>query len=151
MAKRTKKFKKKSGALDKHNSYGYLRDLNHICKLGYIDESKRDWIETTMLRLRDCANIYEHKFGEYLIKKNIEFIHQAPFILSGKIYFADFYLPSKNAIIELDGQYHSSVSQSEYDRFRDACFNGHRIKVIRIPNAAVLKDGDLDIFITKLI
>lgn len=151
MAKRTKKFKKKNGALDKHNSYGYLRDLNHICKLGYIDESKRDWIETTMLRLRDCANIYEHKFGEYLIKKNIEFIHQAPFILSGKIYFADFYLPSKNAIIELDGQYHSGVSQSEYDRFRDACFNGHRIKVIRIPNAAVLKDGDLDIFMTKLI
>lgn len=151
MAKKTKKFKKKSGALDKHNSYGYLRDLNHICKLGYIDESKRDWIETTMLRLRDGANIYEHKFGEYLIKKNIEFIHQAPFILSGKIYFADFYLPKHNLIVEIDGLYHSGVAQTEYDRFRDACFGGHKIKVLRLPNSAVMNDRDLDILTSKKI
>lgn len=83
--------KTKVKPLDRHNAFGYIKDVNHICKLGYIDSSKRDWIETTMLRLRDSANIYEHRFGEFLINKKIEFIHQAPFILSGKIYFADFF------------------------------------------------------------
>lgn len=150
MAKKSKKNKKvKSGALDKHNSYGYLKDLNRICKLGYISDSTRDWIETNMLRLRDCANVYEHKFGEYLIKKNVEFIHQAPFILSGKIYFADFYLPKYNLIVEIDGLYHSGMAQHEYDRFRDACFCGHKIKVLRLPNNAVMNDNDLNILTSK--
>lgn len=152
MSKKAKKIKaktKKSGALDKHNSYGYLNDLNHICKIGYIRDSTRDWIETTMLRLRDCANVYEHKFGEYLIKKNIEFIHQAPFILSGKIYFADFYLPKHNLIVEIDGTYHSGIAQSESDRFRDACFGGHKISVLRLPNNAVTNESDLKILTSE--
>lgn len=119
--------------------------MSHICKLGKISESKRDWIETNMLRLKECANAYEIDFANYLMKKGIKFIHQAPFILSGKIYFADFYLPNNHAIIELDGDYHNGIAQSEKDRFRDECFNGHKLKVLRIPNAAVLKNRDLDI------
>lgn len=129
-----------------YNTVGYLDDLAHICKLGKISESRRDWIETNMLRLRSCANMYEIEFASYLMKKGIKFIHQAPFILSGKIYFADFYLPDKHIIIEIDGDYHNGITQSEKDRFRDECFNGHKLKVIRIPNAAVYNNKDLSVF-----
>ena len=149
--KQKKNSKTKIKPLDRHNAYGYIKDVNHICKLGYIDSSKRDWIETTMLRLRDSANIYEHKFGEFLISKKIEFIHQAPFILSGKIYFADFFLPKYHLIVEIDGLYHSGDKQYEYDRFRDACFSGHRIKVLRIPNNSVMNEIDLKILTSKYI
>lgn len=131
--------------INRHNTIGYVDDLKHICSLGIINESKRDWIETTMLRLRDCANRYEVDFAAYLMRKKIRFIHQAPFIFSGKIYFADFYLPNKHTIIELDGQYHTGIAQSEKDRFRDGCFNGNKVKVIRIPNTSVYNEADLKI------
>lgn len=133
-----------------YNTIGYLDDLAHICKLGRISESKRDWIETTMLKLRSSANMYEIDFAAYLIDNGIKFIHQAPFILSGKIYFADFYLPTKHAIIELDGSYHNGIAQSEKDRFRDECFNGHKLKVVRIPNSAVYDKKSLKIFMSTI-
>lgn len=144
-----KRYNKKTSALDRHNSYGYLNDLRHICKLGYINPSTRDWIETNMLRLRACANKYEIIFGEYLSSKKIEYIHQAPFIFSGKIYFADFYLPKHHLIIELDGLYHNGIAQYDYDRFRDACFSGHRVRVLRIPNEAVMNERDLKILTSE--
>lgn len=149
-AKINAKKNRKKSELDNHNTIGYLDDLNHICKLGRINPSTRDWIETNMLRLREVANVYEVDFASYLIKKKVKFIHQAPFILSGKIYFADFYLPDKNVIIEIDGSYHNGIFQSEKDKFRDECFNGNKIKVIRIPNSAVNNEKDLNILLNGL-
>lgn len=137
--------------LIKHNAEGYIDDLKHICDLGIVTSSKRDWIETTMLKLRENANCYEVNFASYLLRKKIKFIHQAPFIFGGKIYFADFYLPTIHCIIELDGDYHNGICQSEYDRFRDECFNGHKIKVIRIPNKATLNEKDLDVLCANVI
>lgn len=130
--------KKQDKKLAEHNDLGYLEDLAHLYKLGAISESKRDWIETTMLGLRDKANCYEKAFAKYLMDKKLKFIHQAPFIFSGKIYFADFYLPDHHLIVEIDGIYHQGISQYKYDRFRDQCFNGHKLSVIRIPNDAVM-------------
>ena len=129
--------KKQDKKLAEHNDLGYLEDLAHLYKLGAISESKRDWIETTMLGLRDKANCYERIFAKYLMDKKIKFIHQAPFIFSGKIYFADFYLPDHHLIVEIDGIYHEGVTQYKYDRFRDECFNGHKLSVARIPNDVV--------------
>lgn len=137
--------------LIKHNAEGYIDDLKHICDLGIVNPSKKDWIETNMLKLRENANCYEVNFSSYLLKKKIKFIHQAPFIFGGKIYFADFYLPEKHCIIELDGDYHNGICQSEYDRFRDECFNGHKINVIRIPNNATLNDRYLDVLCANII
>ena len=129
--------KKQDVKLTKHNDLGYLEDLAHLYKLGAISESKRDWIETTMLSLRDKANCYEKIFAKYLMDKKVKFIHQAPFIFSGKIYFADFYLPDYHLIVEVDGIYHEGITQYKYDRFRDECFNGHKLSVVRMPNDVV--------------
>lgn len=39
--------------LIKHNAEGYIDDLKHICDLGIVNPSKKDWIETNMLKLRE--------------------------------------------------------------------------------------------------
>lgn len=145
---RTKK-KANNDVLMHHSDAGYVKDLKHLCSLGNITPSKRDWIETTMLRLRETSNVYEKKFCSYLLSIGVDFIHQAPFILSGKIYFADFYIPEHHLIVEIDGDYHNGISQSEYDRFWDASFNGHKIKVLRLPNGAVSNEEDLNIFFSE--
>lgn len=144
-----KQKKHKNDTLQRHSDVGYIQDLKHLCTLGKISSSKRDWIETTMLRLRETANIYEKKFGAYLLARHVEFIHQAPFVLSDKIYFADFYLPQHHLIVEIDGDYHQGITQSEYDKIRDASFNGHKVKVLRIPNSAVMNQDALNIFISQ--
>lgn len=143
--------KKQDDKLTKHNDLGYLEDLAHLYKLGAISESKRDWIETTMLSLRDKANCYEKIFAKYLIDKKVKFIHQAPFIFSGKIYFADFYLPDYHLIVEIDGTYHEGITQYKYDRFRDECFNGHKLSVARIPNDAVRNMEKVKILLSPFI
>lgn len=150
--------KRQDKKLAEHNDLGYLEDLAHLYKLGAISESKRDWIETTMLGLRDRANCYEKVFAKYLMDKKIKFIHQAPFIFSGKIYFADFYLPDQNTIVEFNGIQHYEevecfhkgdngfVKQKERDkRLRKWCKdNGVRlitIKYTQIDNIKrILKD-----------
>lgn len=136
--------------LIRYNTLGYLDDMNHLCKLGRLNESKKDWIETRMLELRSSANCYEIDFAAFLMKKKIKFIHQAPFIFSGKIYFADFYLPEKHTIIEIDGNYHNGIAQTEKDKRRDEDFNGMTIKVIRIPNAAVYNENYLKVILASL-
>lgn len=143
----SKKAFKKKDKVTTYNDLGYLDDLAHLCKLGSISESKRDWIETTMMCLRDKANYYERAFAKYLMDKGVKFIHQAPFIFSGKIYFADFYLPNYHLIVEIDGQYHEGVTQYKYDRFRDECFNGHRLGVVRIPNETVKHEEQLEMLL----
>ena len=143
--------KRQDKKLAEHNDLGYLEDLAHLYKLGAISESRRDWIETTMLSLRDKANCYEKLFAKYLMDKKIKFIHQAPFIFSGKIYFADFYLPDYHLIVEIDGIYHQGVSQYKYDRFRDQCFNGHKLSVIRIPNDAARDAKAIQLLLSPVI
>lgn len=144
-----KKAKSSTNCLQRHTDCNYEEDLKHIYSLNNINPSKRDWIETTMLCLREKANIYEKKFGKFLLSKHIKFIHQAPFVLSGKIYFADFYFPQQRLIIEIDGDYHQSERQLTYDKVRDTCFAGHNVKVLRIPNNVVNDEQALNILLSK--
>lgn len=114
-------------------------------------KAKKEWIEDTREQLKAKANKYENLFGEYLIKKKIKFVHQAPFIINGKIYFLDFYIPSKRIAIEVDGQYHDSLYQEDYDDVRDYNFNSIGIKTIRIANNETMDANQLDIRLSQLI
>ena len=107
---------------------------SHLAKLQTKDSTK-DWIENRMYELRQSANQYERKCIDILKKLNIKFIHQAPFIVDGKIYFADFYFPETNLILEIDGISH--VNKVDYDRERDYAFSSYKIKTTRISNAMV--------------
>lgn len=133
--------------LDLHNAKSYMEDMAVIANLAYISPSRRDWIETNRYKLQNAASKCEHRVGEYLLDKGIKFIHQAPFIVYGRIYFADFFLPQFNRIIEVDGKYHQGFTRSEKDADRDVDFRSIGIKTIRVTSGEAMNDSVLD---TKL-
>lgn len=153
MRKKKNKFKKKvvSNRLNEYNKANYIEDYRIIGQFCNLPKSKKEWIEDTKEQLKAKANKYENLFGEYLIKKKIKFVHQAPFIINGKIYFLDFYIPSKRIAIEVDGQYHDSLYQEDYDDVRDYNFNSIGIKTIRIANNETMDANQLDIRLSQLI
>ena len=132
--------KVRSNKLEKHNAYSYIEDIDVMGKIYNISKSQKDWIELTRYELQSKANVYEKMFAEYLINHKIEFIHQAPYVIDGKIYFLDFYLKKYNKAIELDGQYHQSMSQRSQDHYRDSMFKSIKINTIRISNENVKSD-----------
>lgn len=90
-----------------------IEDYKEISKFCHLSKNTKEWVWDNRERLRQSANIYEKEFMSYLKIKNIKFIHQALFYVCGKIYFLDFYIPSKKLAIEIDGDYHSSITQME--------------------------------------
>jgi len=122
--------------LDEYDTRNYCRDLEYLARLSFLPDSTRGWIEARMYELREKSNRYEHTVGELLMKKGLDFIHQAPFVFRPKkIYFCDFYLPQKRAVLEIDGIYHMGNAQFSKDRERDANFKSVGIRVIRIANS----------------
>ena len=130
-------------ALTHYDLTSYDDDIDVMASIFNIRKSKREWIVTARLGLQERANKYEHLFGNFLLKQNVHFIHQAPFVVDGHIYFADFYLPEKRIVVEIDGDYHNGLYQRVKDRDRtdDLKFSG--AKVIRIKNATTLDENSL--------
>lgn len=148
MRKNTPKVKNKKmvqSPLDLHNISQYIEDYAIISKFSHLPFSKREWIETRRYELQFSANKYEHLLGAYLLSHDVKFIHQAPFIINGKIYFLDFFIPSLRTAIEVDGISHSLYNNSDKDRNRDKDFKTIGIKTIRISNDEVSTNKFLDI------
>ena len=85
---------------------------------------------------------YEEKIISILKKSHIKFVREKTFEdLRGGKYRYDFYIPSSNILIEVDGQYHFSQirgravlqKQKEHDRQKNAYALAHKIKLYRIP------------------
>lgn len=55
-------------------------------------------------------------------------------------YILDFYCPGYRLAIEVDGEYHNTLEQMEYDRIRTLFLNEHNIKVIRFLNEEIIND-----------
>jgi very-short-patch-repair endonuclease len=53
------------------------------------------------------------------------------------LYIVDFYAPAKALAIELDGDYHFSSSQAEYDNERTLFLQQFGVKVLRFENELV--------------
>jgi very-short-patch-repair endonuclease len=133
LSKKSDKFLRKVNKLPINDIDDFYVTYNHINKLP-VNESFRDWIECRLHELRASATPSEVNIYNYLRSQKIPFIFQAPFVICGKVFFSDFYLPEDKVIIEVDGGYHDSYTQHNKDKFRDLCFDGVRIKTIRISN-----------------
>lgn len=154
--KRVKKIdgKLKFRVLDEYDMRNYARDLEYLARLSFLRESTRAWIEARMYELRDSSNRYEQFMGQLLMKKGIDFIHQAPFVFRpNKIYFCDFYLPECRTVVEVDGVYHQGDMQFAKDAERDANFRSVGILVFRVANAETMDtkrlSARLDDFLAK--
>ena len=104
--------------------------LDELKLLGTI-YSEQNRLEPTLAEL---------KVMEHLDRLGIEYIHEHPVVIwtkekMFKLYLMDFYLPKRNTCLEVDGEYHLTDSQKEYDSLRDkriAC------PTVRIDNSTVL-------------
>lgn len=127
-----------------------IRGYNYLSRLP-INDATRDWIEHTMYELRERANKYEKAVYNALKEKGAEFIHQAPFVLDGKIYFADFYIPALRTLIEVDGSSHDNVRNQRKDYLRDDSFASYKMNTVRIQNNVASDKNKLDEVLTMIL
>ena len=105
--KNTPKFTPGSFTSTLHTSEGSTKS----CK----EESKENTAEYYKHVLEVNATYAERLLKTFLTRK-IDFEFQKIIYTDNKHFFiADFYIPSKNLIIELDGEYHDEAKQQEKD------------------------------------
>ena len=88
------------------------------------------------------ASSYEEKVIQLLKQSGIKFQREKTFSdLKGGSFRYDFYLPSRQCILEIDGQYHwkpirgraALLKQQEHDRIKNSYCLAHNIPLYRIP------------------
>ena len=79
----------------------------------------------------------EKRMIDFLNTHNIQYEFQKAFLIKNKnknidrFYIADFYIPSKNLIIETDGAFHDRQVKEDYLRTKDIQAHYPNVKVIR--------------------
>lgn len=96
----------------------------------------RKWVTETMRRLTASPTLPERKAAEILRRFDDRPVRQAFFMIRGRCYFLDFFLPERLLAIEIDGSSHKE--RKEKDRRRDADFRSIGIRTIRIKNKDVM-------------
>ena len=102
----------------------------------------------------NTAEYYKHvleinaTYAERLLKKfltgKIDFEFQKIIYTDNKHFFiADFYIPSKNLIIEVDGEYHNDAKQQDKDIWRTKILKSLGYRVIRFKNKQITESNDL--------
>lgn len=93
-------------------------------------------LKTFRKELRNNLTPAEAKLWTFLKGKQLEgrkFRRQH----SVDFYILDFYCPSERLAIELDGQGHWQICQSEYDKERDLFLECFGIRVLRFENKVI--------------
>lgn len=85
---------------------------------------------------------YEERIMRVLLKEKIKFVREKTYknLKNGK-YRYDFYLPDKNVLIEVDGEFHFQkigtrqqlLTQQSHDREKNSYALAHHIPLYRIP------------------
>ena len=102
----------------------------------------------------NTAEYYKHllevnaTYAERLLKKfltgKIDFEFQKIIYTDNKHFFiADFYIPSQNLIIELDGEYHDDTKQQDKDIWRTKILQSFGYRIIRFKNKQITESKDL--------
>lgn len=83
-------------------------------------------------RNRSKPSYLEKSFENWLVKQNFsDYKRNKTFRCGKKVYYGDFFFPSKNVLIELDGQQHKK--NTEYDNERDNNIEKYfSVKTLRI-------------------
>ena len=109
----------------------------------YKEEPKENTAEYYKHILEVNATYAERLLKTFLTGK-IDFEFQKIIYTDNKHFFiADFYIPSKNLIIELDGEYHDNAKQQEKDIWRTKILKSLGYRVIRFKNKQIIESKDL--------
>ncbi len=95
-------------------------------------------------RCRSKPSYLEKSFESWLVSMNYtNYIKNKTFRCGKKIYFGDFYFPSKRILIELDGKQH--LESIEYDELRDKLIKEHfNVETIRISYQEYISKSKID-------
>jgi very-short-patch-repair endonuclease len=97
----------------------------------------KGWLTLAARDLRQRSTPAEKKLWSVLRRKSLKglkFYRQHP--MHG--FILDFYCPSKNLVIELDGEIHDDPEQKEYDQMRDEYLQSKDFIILRFKNDEVL-------------
>ena len=134
--KNTPKFTPGSFTSTLHTSEGSVKP--------YKEESKENIAEHYKHILEVNATYAERVLYSFLTGK-IDFEFQKIIYTDNKKHFfiADFYIPSKNLIIELDGEYHDNAKQQNKDIWRTKVLKSLGYRVIRFKNKQIVESNNL--------
>ena len=109
----------------------------------YKEEPKENIAEYYKHILEVNATYAERLLKTFLTGK-IDFEFQKIIYTDNKHFFiADFYIPSKNLIIELDGEYHDNTKQQNKDIWRTQLLHSLGYRVIRFKNKQITESKNL--------
>ena len=112
------------------------RDFIPVPKESHNTNIKRNAIDKAA-QMRKHPSWLEQRMIDFLNNQKVKYTFQTIFYMKSKggfiknYYIADFYIPSKKVIIEVDGQFHKE--QAEYDAYRTKDIQKHypEITVVR--------------------
>ena len=137
--KNTPKFTPGSFTSTLHTSEGSIKP--------YKEESREESKENTAERYKHILEVnatYAERLLKTFLTGKIDFEFQKIIYTDNKHFFiADFYIPSKNLIIELDGEYHDNIKQQDKDIWRTKLLNSLGYRVIRFKNKQIIESRDL--------
>lgn len=122
--------------VDSFNGVNVERKRKHS---KYYKEPKKDnlvdWARKTNNELIEKSTIYEKDLLHRLKSRFPRLVKsQLPFLINGKLYYADISIPSLKLIIEVDGGYHSKPEQQAKDKQRDEDFKSIGYTTLRYTN-----------------
>ena len=113
----------------------------------YKEEPREESKENTAERYKHILEVnatYAERLLKTFLTGKINFEFQKIIYTDNKHFFiADFYIPSKNLIIELDGEYHNDAKQQDKDIWRTKLLNSLGYRVIRFKNKQITESRDL--------
>ena len=137
--KNTPKFTPGSYTSTLHTSEGSIKP--------YKEEPREESKENTAERYKHILEVnatYAERLLKTFLTGKIDFEFQKIIYTDNKHFFiADFYISSKNLIIELDGEYHNDAKQQDKDIWRTNILNSLGYKVIRFKNSQITESRDL--------
>ena len=138
--KNTPKFTPGSFTSTLHTSEGSIKPYKEEPR----EESKENIAEHYKHILEVNATYAERLLKTFLAGK-IDFEFQKIIYTDNKKHFfiADFYIPSKNLIVELDGEYHDNIKQQDQDIWITQILKSLGYEVIRFKNKQITESKDL--------
>ena len=113
----------------------------------YKEEPREESKENTAERYKHILEVnatYAERLLKTFLTGKIDFEFPKIIYTDNKHFFiADFYIPSKNLIIELDGEYHNDAKQQDKDIWRTKLLNSLGYRVIRFKNKQIIESRDL--------
>jgi len=96
-------------------------------------------------RCKSSPSYLELSFENWLISNNFtEYIKNKTFRCNNKIYYGDFFFPTYNLLIELDGKQHEQ--SKEYDNLRDELIKKyHTITTLRISHKEFISKSKIEL------